>query len=43
MGLYNNGQRCCAVERIYADNDVYDELIDSHLAPGNLNFNSLQL
>lgn len=30
--FYNNGQSCCAVERIYAHTDVYDEFLEAFLA-----------
>ncbi len=26
--FYNNGQSCCAVERIYVDENIYDEYVD---------------
>ena len=30
--FYNNGQSCCAVERIYVNDKVYDEFIDEFVA-----------
>ncbi|MBD2234257.1 aldehyde dehydrogenase family protein [Phormidium tenue] len=30
--FYNNGQSCCAVERIYVHADVYDEFLEAFLA-----------
>jgi acyl-CoA reductase-like NAD-dependent aldehyde dehydrogenase len=30
--FYNNGQSCCAVERIYVHTDVYDEFLEAFLA-----------
>lgn len=30
--FYNNGQSCCAVERIYVHTDVYDQFLDQFLA-----------
>ncbi len=30
--FYNNGQSCCAVERIYVHTDVYDEFLETFLA-----------
>ena len=29
--FYNNGQSCCAVERIYVHEKVYDQYIDEFL------------
>ncbi len=29
--FYNNGQSCCAVERIYVHNEIYDEYIDEFI------------
>ncbi|MGG6239056.1 aldehyde dehydrogenase family protein [Nodosilinea sp. AN01ver1] len=30
--FYNNGQSCCAVERIYVHTDVYDEFLEAFMA-----------
>ncbi|PZV08411.1 MAG: aldehyde dehydrogenase [Leptolyngbya sp.] len=30
--FYNNGQSCCAVERIYVHTDVYDEFLEAFVA-----------
>jgi len=30
--FYNNGQSCCAVERIYVHTEVYDDFLDAFLA-----------
>lgn len=30
--FYNNGQSCCAVERIYVHSDVYDEFIEAFVS-----------
>ena len=30
--FYNNGQSCCAVERIYVHSDVYDEFLEAFMA-----------
>ncbi len=30
--FYNNGQSCCAVERIYVHTDVYDEFLEAFIA-----------
>lgn len=29
--VYNNGQSCCAVERIYVHEKIYDQFVDSYL------------
>ncbi len=30
--VYNNGQSCCAVERIYVHKDVYEQFVNSYVA-----------
>ena len=30
--FYNNGQSCCAVERIYVHTDIYDEFLEAFIA-----------
>ncbi|HEX6180015.1 MAG TPA: aldehyde dehydrogenase family protein [Chitinophagaceae bacterium] len=30
--VYNNGQSCCAVERIYVHENIYDKFVDSYVA-----------
>lgn len=36
--FYNNGQSCCAVERIYVHQDVYDQFVELFVAEVNANW-----